>query len=116
MTNKARMLIAQIGRGSYQITNYAVLKNGGKWTEAVKMEGEVHDVLLYNGKRFAAFGERSLACFGMDGSLLWQKEMQREATVYPWWELSAPVPLSLRVVSPTVKSLASVMNLSGSTN
>lgn len=75
-----------------------LLKNGGKWTEAVKMEGEVHDVLLYNGKRFAAFGERSLACFGMDGSLLWQKEMQREATVYPWWELSAPVPLSLRVV------------------
>ena len=44
-----------------------LLKNGGKWTEAVKMEGEVHDVLLYNGKRFAAFGERSLACFGMDG-------------------------------------------------
>lgn len=42
--------------------------------------------------------KRSLACFGMDGSLLWQKEMQREATVYPWWELSAPVPLSLRVV------------------
>ena len=30
MSNKARMLIAQIGRGSYQITNYAVLKNGGK--------------------------------------------------------------------------------------
>ena len=30
MTNKARMLIAQIGRGTYMPTNYVVLKNGGK--------------------------------------------------------------------------------------
>lgn len=75
-----------------------LLKNGGEWTEAAKMTGEVHDVLPYNKNLFAAFGERSLACFGVDGSILWQKELQRAATVYPWWELSAPVPLTLRLV------------------
>ncbi len=75
-----------------------LLKSGGEWREAAKAEGAVHDVLLHNGSLFAAFGECGLACFAADGSLLWQKEIQRVATVYPWWELSTPVPLTLRLV------------------
>ena len=70
----------------------------GEWTEAAKTTGEVHDVLFSDGALFAAFGECGLARFDTNGNLLWQKEIQRVATVYPWWELHTPVPLTLRLV------------------
>ncbi|MEA4889623.1 MAG: hypothetical protein VB070_09200 [Clostridiaceae bacterium] len=76
----------------------AAVDDEGNIDQLCRTAGAVHDLASDAGYLYVAYGPDKIACYAEDQSrLLWQVNLERIPTLYPWWELDTPLAARIQI-------------------